>query len=186
MSHFFPISHKHSRLLGIMLCFQLASNAQGFSDAEQNRLKQGLLLELPDYKKSLEGKKLHPVQVEFAADTFYAEAFVTILVQADNSDGAMSEATYAGAQVYDSLMNKYYKKLLDVLQGQDKTALVKAQRAWLAFRDAESDLADTISKDEYSGGGTMQGLTESALYFDRIKRRVIELFEHYVRATQSY
>ena len=118
-------------------------------------------------------------------DTFYAEAFVTILVQVDKSDEAMSEATYAGAKVYDSLMNKYYKKLLGVLQGEDKTSLVKAQRAWLAFRDAESNLVDTISKDEYSGGGTMQVLTESSLYFDRIKQRTIELFEHYARATQS-
>lgn len=72
------------------------------------------------------------------------------------------------------------------LKGEDKKALVQAQKAWLAFRDSETNLVEIVSKDEYSGGGTMQQLTEASEYLNLIKNRTIALFEHYIRATQSY
>jgi uncharacterized protein YecT (DUF1311 family) len=104
----------------------------------------------------------------------------------DYRDFGMRDAGYATANLYDSLLNKYYKKLLAVLKGEDKKTLLQAQKAWLSYRDSETKLVGTISKDEYSGGGTMQGLTEASEYLNLIKSRTITLFEHYVRATQSY
>ena len=78
----------------------------------------------------------------------------------------MRDAGYEAATLYDSLLNKYYKKFLAVLKGEDKKNLLQAQKSWLAFRDNETKLVETISKDQYSGGGTMQQLTESSEYLD--------------------
>lgn len=102
----------------------------------------------------------------------------------DYSTAGMSDASYYAAHQYDSLLNKYYKRLLSVLKGADKAVLIKAQKAWLAFRDSEMKLVDTMSKEEYSGGGTVQQLTDASIYLAFIKNRVVTLFDHYSRTFQ--
>jgi hypothetical protein len=59
-------------------------------------------------------------------------------------------------------------------------------RAWLSFKNNELKLIDTVSKDEYSGGGTVQQLTNASEYLDLVKSRTISIFNHYVRMTQIY
>lgn len=80
---------------------------------------------------------------------------------------------------YDQLLNKYYNRLLKLLQPQDKTALIAAQKAWLQFRDAESKLIRTLSKDEYSGGGTIQSNIVTNSYADLVVKRCIDIFNYY-------
>lgn len=137
-------------------------------------------------KQRLEKSKENPVQVEFAVDTFRIERCMSKWINSDYGDFGMRDAAYAAAKGYDSLLNKYYKKLFGVLKEEDRKTLLQAQKAWLAFRDSETKLVETISKDAYSGGGTMQQLTESSEYLNLIKSRTIVLFEHYVRATRNY
>ncbi len=114
------------------------------------------------------------------------EKFMEKWVGFDYRDCGMRDAGYAGAKLYDSLLNKYYKKLLATLKGDDKKLLIQAQKDWLAFRDSESKLVETISKDKYSGGGTMQQLTESSKYLALIRDRFLTIFDRYLRATQNY
>jgi uncharacterized protein YecT (DUF1311 family) len=152
----------------------------------QKKIMQDIDKEVPKLKQRLEKAKENAVHIEFAADTFRVERFMAKWVDLDYRDYGMRDAGYTTAKLYDSLLNKYYKKLLTVLKGDDKKALVQAQKAWLAFRDNETKLVETISKDDYSGGGTMQDLTEATEYLNLIKNRTIALFEHYVRATQSF
>lgn len=140
---------------------------------------------VPSFQKALTAKHLNKVQEEFALDTFRVERFMAKWVKLDYSDAGMSGGTYAGAKLYDSLLNKYYKRLLAVLKPADKSSLVQAQRAWISFRDAEFKLVETISKDEYSGGGTLQRLTESGEYLTMVRDRLVTLFNHYTRATQN-
>ncbi len=97
----------------------------------------------------------------------------------------MNQACYDAAKQYDLLLNKYYRKLSAVLKGEDKKILISARKSWLAFRDAEIRFVEVVSKEEYSGGGTVQALTESSYYLELIKSRTVGLFDHYVRATRS-
>jgi uncharacterized protein YecT (DUF1311 family) len=151
----------------------------------QKIIKQDVEKQVPKLKLKLEKEKENLVQIEFILDTFRLEHFMSKWVELDYRDFDMRDAGYETARLYDSLLNKYYKKLQAVLKGDDKKVLVQAQKAWLAYRDNETKLVETISKDEYSGGGTMQGLTEASQYLDLIKTRTVAIFEHYVRATQS-
>ena len=73
-----------------------------------------------------------------------------------------------------------------VIKGDDKKILIQAQKSWLAFRDSEMKLTETISKDEYSGGGTMQRLIDASQYMEMIKERTIKIFHHFTRASQIY
>jgi uncharacterized protein YecT (DUF1311 family) len=155
------------------------------TSAIQTKIKQDIEKEIPKLRNRLMTNKTSAIQIEFSLDTFRAERFLKKWIDQDYSDAGMREGIYATANLYDSLLNKYYKKLLTVLKGNDKQNLLQAQKAWLSFRDAELKLVGVISKDQYSGGGTIQQLTGSSCFFNLIKDRTIAIFNHYSRATQS-
>jgi len=128
--------------------------------------------------------KLDSTDIEFKLDTFGVETYFEkchetlekagiILTDAD-----MSGLTFDKAQAYDSLMNKYYKRLSALLKDDDKKALIQAQRAWLAFRDNEGKLRVAVEMNA-TGGGTMLQLNESGAYLGMVRTRAIELYEYY-------
>ncbi len=173
--------------IGLLLFFESVGQTPTEVTSElQKKIKLDIEKEIPKLKQQREKGKVDPVEIEFTLDTFRVEKFMEKYIELDFSDFGMRDAAYKAANLYDSLLNKYYKKLLSILKGDDKKILVQAQKAWLAFRDNETKLVETISKDEYSGGGTLQQLTESSEYLELIKQRTITIFEHYARATQTY
>ena len=149
----------------------------------QRKIKLNIEKDAINLKKQLEKANENEVVVEFRIDTFKIERFMEEYIKLDFSTAGMRESGYHAASAYDTLLNKYYKKLLAILKGDDKKILIQAQKAWITFRDSETKLVEVISKDEYSGGGTMQQLTESSMYLDLIKNRLSEIFSHFTRAT---
>jgi len=179
-------------LLTLGLSFHVTTFSQNLKDPIevtselQSKIKQRIeKKDVPKLKLQLEKEKYNSIQIEFTLDTFRVEQFMNSWIDLDYGDFGMRDAAYAAARIYDSLLNKYYKKLLTVLKPADKKVLTQAQKAWLLFRDSEYKLVETISKDEYSGGGTMQQLTESGGYLNMVKIRVIAIFYHYARATHT-
>lgn len=156
----------------------------GISPEKQRQIKRDIDKEVPALKRKLEKLEVDSSLIEFMIDTFRVERFSSRCMELNYSDFAMRDVDYTEAHLYDSLMNKYYKKLLNLLKGEDKKALIQAQKAWLAFRDAEVKLIDKVT--EYSSGGTMQVLAESSAYLDMVQRRTITIFEHYTRASRIY
>jgi uncharacterized protein YecT (DUF1311 family) len=124
--------------------------------------------------------------IEFKLDTFRVEKYMEMYITYDYSTAGMRRAAYNGAYQYDSLLNKYYKKLSLVLSKEDRLVLVEAQKAWISFRDKEAKLVELIGKDGYSGGGTIQQLIDASEYLDVVRQRTLKLFGHYLRATQEY
>jgi uncharacterized protein YecT (DUF1311 family) len=175
----------------LVLFFQLQCFSQTIKEPiavtpeVKTKIKQNIEKEASKVKLVLERENENPLQIEFALDTLRVEQLMAKLIQIDYSDYGMKEAGYEAAHLYDSLMNKYYKRLLAALKSEDKKTLLQAQKAWLVYRDSEMNLVTTISKSDYSGGGTMQGLTEASEYLNLVKERTIALFEHYIRAIQS-
>ena len=137
-------------------------------------------------QKELKKDQQSALQIEFAADTFRVEKYAELYTQYDYTTAGMVTSGYQAAHAYDSLLNKYYKKLLGSLKTNDKAILTQAQKAWITFRDAEEKLIFTVSKDEYSGGGTVQQLIDTSEYLELIKKRVIQIFEHLDRVTDKY
>jgi len=137
-------------------------------------------------KAKLTTDKEEAIVIEFTLDTFQIEKYQEKYIDYDWSTAGMRAATYDAAAKYDSLLNKYYKKLLAVLKQADKTILINAQKSWIAFRDSELKLNGVVGKDEYSGGGTMQQLIDADNYLDLVKQRTFQIYQHYIRATQTY
>lgn len=121
----------------------------------------------------------HPeLTIEFGVDTFKIERLYERKMELSNyTTFGMVHSTYDATADYDKLLNKYYKLLLSKLSESDKEILRAAQRNWIAFRDSEIKLIETMSKDEYSGGGTMQQLIVSGRIHALTKERVIKLVD---------
>lgn len=124
-------------------------------------------------------------QIEFSRDTFYIGQVMAQRMKIDYNTVSMNKAVQEMSSAYDQLLNKYYNRLLKLLKPQDKTTLVTAQKAWLQFRDTESKLIRTLSKDEYSGGGTIQSNIVTSSYADLVVKRCIDIFNYYDRLEKS-
>ena len=134
---------------------------------------------IPAYKKLLVDREFNVDETEFSIDTFRISQTVSKRMDIDYSTIGINFTVNEMTSAYDKLMNKYYNKLLKALRPEDKKVLINAQRAWLAFRNAEEKFIGTMTKEVYSGGGTIQSTIATGAYSDLVVQRTIELFEYY-------
>lgn len=135
-------------------------------------------LEKQDHYLSDEQKQF---EIEFDLDTFRINQTQSRYIDIDGSTAGMVEAGFRAEAAYDKLLNKYYKRLLGKLSKEDQETLKKSQRNWVTFRDSERELIYILSKDSYSGGGTMQNLINSSQVLELTQKRVFEIFTHLSR-----
>jgi len=176
----FPILFSHTIVFS-----QDKSDPIEVTPAIEKKINEEIITAVRSLKAKMTSDKESAASIEFALDTFRIEKYEERYMDYDYSTAGMRSATYDAAHKYDSLLNKYYKKLLAVLKETDKAALVNAQKSWIIFRGNELKLIDTISKDEYSGGGTVQQLIDASEYLDIIKQRTNTIYEHYMRTMQQ-
>lgn len=90
-----------------------------------------------------------------------------------------SSCLSAEAQVWDVLLNEVYGQVRPELASRDETygysiptaeALLEAQRAWIAFRDAECGLQYAMYQD-----GTIRSIVGASCHMQMTARRVFEL-----------
>ncbi len=104
----------------------------------------------------------HPIDVQFERDM---DASGGVTVEMRNAQGRAHER-------WDTELNMEYRELMANLAADEKAALKKAQRAWLQFREAESEFWWTES---LSGGGTLQPVIVSDQSLSLLKARVCQL-----------
>ena len=143
------------------------------------KIKADIEKQIPTYKLGLSKNDLSVDQIEFSVDTFRIQQLLTKCMEIDYSTVGMNAAVDEMTTAYDKLMNKYYNKLLKALKPEDQKVLINAQRAWLAYRDAEAKFIGTMTKDEYSGGGTIQSTIAVNSYSDLVTKRAVEIFNYY-------
>lgn len=170
----------------ICTCAMLrAQSAEGITLQQQKEIAQKVEKLALAFKQQMIKNNESAASLEFKLDTFRVERWAAACLELDESDQATRSIELERGRLYDSLLNKYYHKLLSVLKADDKKVLVQAQKNWLGYRDSEQALLLTVSKDEYSGGGTIQRLINASEYTSMVEERTIALFNHYQRATQS-
>ena len=135
--------------------------------------------EIPTAKQKFSKQGFTKEELEFAIDTFRIEKITTKRIEIDYSTAGMNISVSELTVGYDKLLNKYYNKLLKLLNKDDKKVLIKAQKAWLDYRDAENELMGTMTNDEYSGGGTIQSNIRAGSYCQLVASRTIEIFNYY-------
>lgn len=158
------------------------SGPRAITPADRARIQSKVEKEAQQLRLALTGKDGWETSAEaiaFTLDTFRINTTAALEMEIDYSTVGMVEATTRSTKAYDQLLNKYYTKLLAKLSPTDKQALIKAQRAWISFRDAEQALIVTMAQDQYSGGGTIQQLNMASAFSSLVIRRTIEIFQYY-------
>jgi uncharacterized protein YecT (DUF1311 family) len=148
-------------------------------------LKADIEKQIPTFKKLLSKKDFTAEQIEFSLDTFRIEKLVSKRMDIDYSTVGMNTTVEEKTTSYDKLMNKYYIKLLKILKPEDQKVIINAQRAWLIYRDAEAKLIETMTKNEYSGGGTIQSNIAVGSYAGLVVTRTIKIFNYYDDAVNN-
>lgn len=171
-------------LLSMILCF-LGNIALGQNSPKEispeilKKIKAEVETQVPTLKLKLSKQELNADEIEFKIDTFRIETIASKRIEIDYSTTGMNISVDEMTTAYDKLMNKYYNKLMKLLKPEDKKVLITAQKAWLAFRDAELNLIGTMTDDDYSGGGTIQSNIRVGLYSSLVVERTIEIFNYY-------
>jgi uncharacterized protein YecT (DUF1311 family) len=160
-------------------CFGQDSGPQEITPQILQKLKNDIEKQIPSLKQKLSKQYFNADQIEFSLDTFRVNQLCSRRIEIDYSTMGMNVALEELADSYDKLMNKYYNKLLKSLKPDDQEILINAQRAWLAYRDANGKLIDTLTKEEYSGGGSIQSNVAIGRYEDLVEERAIQIFDYY-------
>lgn len=140
---------------------------------------------VPALREKLSKQLLPANEIEFSIDTFRINRITAKRLDIDYSTAGMVNTIDDLATSYDKVMNKYYNKLLRALKPQDKKVLINAQRSWLAYRNAEAKLISMMTKDAYSGGGSIQSNIEATGYADIVQKRAITIFGYYTNMITS-
>ncbi len=170
-------------ILLVLSQFCKAQYPTEITDSLLSKLKLEVQKETENFRQTLKKKEDLTdfdlkVGIEFQCDTFKIERLIAKRIDLDYSTSGMVEATYDAESEYDKLLNKYYTLLLKKLSNSDKEVLIQSQRNWIKLRDSENKLQNILSKEEYSGGGTIQRVIIATEYLGMTKGRVQILFNY--------
>ena len=87
------------------------------------------------------------------------------------SQPEMNATSLAEYQKADARLNVTYKKLLAKLDDEGKKKLVAAERAWVAYRDAQAD----FDADAAARGGSMEPLQYNVISLELTEARINQL-----------
>lgn len=107
-------------------------------------------------------ESIHPIDARFEHD----------MQQSGGVSANMRDAQSKAYASWDGELNREYRELMALLSAEEKAALRAAQRAWLAFRDAEISF---FWSESISGGGTLQPIIISDQAMALLKARVCQL-----------
>ena len=166
------------------ICF--SQGPVGIQDSGLDSIKEIIQFETDKFRSELEKREYwsdfeRQITIDFQCDTFKIERLLSSRIAMDYSTHGMVQAIYEAEVEYDAMLNKYYQLLRQKLNDNDKKILKQSQRNWIQFRDSERILNREISKDEYSGGGTLQRIIVSSGYLEITKKRVFELYSFLTR-----
>lgn len=172
-----------------ILCFALTLNtlsgigqserAKNYTETEKARIKAEVEREAIKFKNALDKANMTKEQILFSIDTFKIWQTNLKRQNFDYSTEGMNNSVNEMGISYDKLMNKYYNKLLKLLEPKDKEILVSSQKAWLRFKDLEKKLIGVMANEKYNTGGTIQSNFATGNYFDLTKVRTEQIFNYY-------
>lgn len=175
------IMMKNRLFILILLSGALANAQEEITKTKLAEINREVAQETTKYKDSLtkvSGAYVDPLDIEFKTDIFKIEQTVKKKIDIDYTTAGITTYVMELNKDYDKLLNKYYTILLKKLSSKDQEKLKTTQRNWLKFRDSEIQLIDVVSKDEYSGGGTIQSNIQASRIKELTEARLIDIKNH--------
>jgi uncharacterized protein YecT (DUF1311 family) len=163
-----------------------AADPRQVTDKEMKAMRQQIEKETQQLRRELEKEEYESdfakqVSIGYQLDAFRIDQLLERRIDIDYSTSGMVTATYEAEAEYGDLLNMYYQKLLAKLSDEDQAVLKRSQKNWLQFRDSERELNSLLTKDEYSGGGTIQRTIGSGCDLELTKARVKGLVDYLLR-----
>jgi uncharacterized protein YecT (DUF1311 family) len=124
---------------------------------------------------------LKQITIDFTVDTFKIERLIMAKQKIDPSNASIYNSYLSAESEYKKLVDNYYQLLLSKLNDTDKAILQQSQNSWMQHYNSELNLNNTVSKDEYTGGGNMQGIFAAYSVYDFTKFRAIRLYRYISR-----
>lgn len=119
-------------------------------------------------------------RLDFMLDTFRIETYFSVAKKrTKQTDLAVLILSQEALAKYDLLLNKHYRSLLEKVE--DKSALVAAEKAWIAFRDKEIEYNISTFGDDYSKLGSLDKVWITTYEWRLTKQRVIDVFNYLIR-----
>ena len=178
----YKIIKMKNRLFILILFSGAFANAQSeITKTKLAEINTEVTKETTKYKDSLTkagGTYLDPLDIEFKTDIFKIEQTLKKKIDIDYTTAGITTYVMELEKDYDKLLNKYYAILLKKLSSKDQEKLKVTQRNWLKFRDSEIEMIDVVSKDEYSGGGTIQSNIQASRIKDLTEARLQDIKNH--------
>lgn len=119
---------------------------------------------------SADDDEKHPIDQEMEA-----------AIERDSSTAGMVQAASKANKQWDREMNTLYQELKKQMEPAEWEALVKAQKAWLVFRDAQTQsLVETYGRMDgtmwipVSASAVMQLTKDRALFLESLKETLSE------------
>jgi uncharacterized protein YecT (DUF1311 family) len=111
-----------------------------------------------------------------ADDDHPIDKWLARAIEKDSTTAGMIRATDTAQQKWDQEMNRVYRKLMKRLNPEQRAALLKAQKAWIQYRDADLDAIGKIYI--IPQGGTMYSVLAASEAMNRTKQRALELQDY--------
>jgi len=177
----------------IFISLMLLSNLSLYAQPDPQEITPALLkkikaeaeTETAAFISKLDTTELIREEIVYHRETYLLDQIMEKKINIDYTTYGMNKAVSERADGYDSLMNKYYNRLLKLLTPEDKKTMIAAQKAWVAFRDAEGALIALMMKEEYSGGGTIQSNIATHNYTMLIIERTNAIFNYYITIVKN-
>ncbi|HOT28415.1 MAG TPA: DUF1311 domain-containing protein [Candidatus Ozemobacteraceae bacterium] len=151
-------------LVPCLVCFALFTAVPGTAQPDVPDLLTGQPRAAAAFATgTADTRQAHPIDREIYA-----------LLEKDPSTAGQMQAFERGIELWDAELNRAYKTLSAKLGEEDRKALKDAQRAWIAFRDAEFRRTDRL----YGGkDGSMFIPMSVAARMELVRARALELVQ---------
>ncbi len=165
----------------LISCILISTIAFGQNRITLKAAKDNLFKQVDSLRKhkpldDYNGQWVAKLEKEFYLDTLYIERLWALELDYNSSTQGIAQANYNAENHYDTLLNKYYNKLINRMVGKDKEVIKESQRNWIKFRNSERIFNNTIQDEQYSDGGTIHTIFATQKFADITRQRVIELY----------
>ncbi|MBD1392060.1 lysozyme inhibitor LprI family protein [Mucilaginibacter glaciei] len=159
--------------------FAQSKRAEMLDTSILDKINRQVAIEALQFKKQLINNKTDQERIVFCVDTFVIRHIEAERIKANNTTLSINKTVIGAINAYDALLQDYYNKLGSLLLTIDKADLLTSNNAWINYQKTEIKLIGDLSKDKYSGGGTIQTNIEAELDEKIVMERLDRIFNYY-------
>ena len=144
-----------------------------------SKLKAGVEIEAQKKKNDTINNFMSSVESDYEIELYKIVLLNQKIVETDDSTESINIAILESINSFEILMNKYYEKLLLILNQEEKKILIDSQNSWQIYYENELKLLELNHKKEFPHGSIILPNKINSRKSNLIELRTDVLFNHY-------